>query len=214
MRTILLILSLSIFFLFTFSCGSSSGINFSAREIEQLQIGVTKKEFIDNELQSPYSKEEISFNKVKSTFYFYTYSQMPLGSLTRIDKKDLYLEFIDNILNGKLFNYSFNSENGFDIKKADEIIVNQSTKQEISNLLGNPNGEFLLPSNFVNIIVKDEYEKNIPEDAKKVLVYYFSYLKKVPFSFNEFITHKKFLLLYIDNKETLVKKVSAEMDTK
>jgi len=196
------------------SCGASTGINFSTEKLEQLKIGVTNRQFVDSELQIPYSKEKVSFKNLESTIYFYNYSQMPLGSLKRIDKKEFYLEFMDDILNGKLFNYSFDTSNDFNLEKRDKLILNQSNKQDIIALFGDYNGEFLLPSNFLNMISKDEYAVNIPEDADKVIIYYYSYLKKVTSSFNEFVNHKKFLLLYLNKDELLIKVLFDESETK
>lgn len=58
--------------------------------------------------------------------------------------------------------------------------------------------------------MKDEYSKNIPKEANKVLIYYYSYLKKNPYS-REFINHRKFLALYLNEKDILVKIAFSEI---
>jgi len=176
-------------------------------------LGITTKNFVDSEFQRPYAKEKISLTSIESTIYYYFFSQKPLGSLKRIDKKELYLEFIDNILNAILFNYSFDSSNDFNLEKRNTLILNKSNKQDIISLFGDNNGEVLLPSNLLGIITKDEYAKNIPEGCVKVMIYYYGYSKKIPFSFNDFIDHKKFLLLYLNQDDILVKMIYDELDT-
>jgi hypothetical protein len=198
--------------LFT-NCGASSGINFSTRNLDKMKIGVTNQKLVESEFQTPYTQQKISFNNFESNIYYYFFSQKPLLSLKRIDKKELYFEFVDEVLNGILFNNSFESSNDFKMGKKDELVVDKTTKQDIISVLGKYNGEFLLPSNFLNLISKDEYANNIPENAKQVIIYYYSYLKKITFSLNEFINHKKLMLLFLDENEKLVKILFDEFDT-
>lgn len=194
-------------------CGSSSGINFPTRNLDRLELGKTNKKFVDSEFQTPYAQQKISFNDFESTIYYYFFSQKPLASLKRIDKKELYFEFRDEVLNGLLFNNSFESSNDFQMEKKDNLVINKSTKQDIFSTLGKHDGEFLLPSNLLNLITKDEYAKNIPDNAKNVIIYYYSFQKKVTFSLNEFIDHKKIILLFMDENEKLVKILFDEFDT-
>lgn len=194
------------------SCGASSGINFSTRNLDKLEIGVSSRGFVGKHFNKPYVIENVTHNHLESTFYYYFYSQKPLGSLNRIDKKELYLEFINDTLNGILYNYSFDSTNDFEIERKNDLSLNKSYKQDIINIFGEPIGEFHLPSNFINYIVNDHYANNIPHNSTLTMIYYYAYAKKVPSTFNEFINHKKFLLFYLDNDGRLIEIISDELE--
>lgn len=117
-----------------------------------LELGKTKREEVLATYGEPKSKGTKSRNGLDTDYYHYY-----VKNIWTDEYKELVVEFAGDIVNS--FYYQANWQNeatDFEIDTHKKIVVGKSTKDSVIELLGNPHGRLILPSNLISL----EYEKS------------------------------------------------------
>ena len=125
----------------------TAGVNFVKPSDDQLVIGVTTRHDVIKLLGDPTGKDIKASNGENVIILTYAYSNIVEEPLFQdvTPSRLLTLYFFKNVLVGKGFTSSFNSDNTyFDPQKA-KSITQGMTNQQVLNLLGKPSGEYRYP---------------------------------------------------------------------
>jgi len=176
------------------SCGPS--MNFLPDSVMKLTIGVTTKEQIQSLFGEAKSDEISLIGGLKSEILTYQYMKSP-DYAPRHNIKYLYMELVNNKLNGFIYSNSFdNGSTDFDGNLVDSLIVNKTTRDEITIILGNQYSELLLPS---NLLKQPMVNGKIPLGAKECMIYTYLY-------FEDYKPQYKLCVLFFDSNRILLDK--------
>lgn len=140
----LILNSTSIILLLVVSGCASSGKMFNYQNRNSLEIGKTTSaqaiQLVGTTKQiGTTSNKNGNFRVLK---YVYAYAT-PSGAAARV----LFLEFKNDTLNAQIYNSGFKEDKtSFNIDEAAKIKINESTKEDVLKLLGQPTGRAICPS--------------------------------------------------------------------
>jgi outer membrane protein assembly factor BamE (lipoprotein component of BamABCDE complex) len=148
MRKNVLYLSVLIVMLLNFGC-ASSGKQFNFAKRSELVIGKTSKSEAENLLGEPIKSSIINNDDGNFQLLNYVYAYATLSGAAA---RALTLEFIDGVLNGKIYNSGFQEDStAFRIDTLSQVVRGATRKSEITSLLGEPSGVVHCPTSFTDI---------------------------------------------------------------
>lgn len=143
--------------IFLISGCASFGRQFNYQNIPQLQLGQLKSSEYRVIFGKPQrsNTEKNSDGNFETAAYLFSHSNF----LDILSQRQLFLEFKDGLLNAYCYVSSFEPEKR-DIKfgEADRIQLNQSTKEDVLRILGEPSGKGSCPTTIFS--VKEKCPKN------------------------------------------------------
>ena len=121
------------------------GESFNSSKMAQLSVGNTTKKDFASLFGQTYRTNLYEKDGKKIEILIYQNGQITTSS--NMKYRSLTGEFIDNILNGYIFQSSFeNDSTNFDESKRLSLTRNKTAKSEVLNILGKPHGIVRLPT--------------------------------------------------------------------
>jgi hypothetical protein len=148
MRKIKRILTLTLVALFAYNCVGTSGANFERVEEDTISLGLSTYGDIVTRMGDSFEEDVYIKNNKKFKLIGYTYSSTGGVATSRraIATRHQMFYFYQNILVGHEFISSWEEDHtNFDETKVNQIIKEESTKEDVMSLLGKPSGKLIYP---------------------------------------------------------------------
>ena len=182
--------------------GCGTGRNFTVNPSTDLKIDLTKVLDVETLFGKSEEVKTIDENNLSSKIHVYFYVQKP-GYYSYVSMKNLELEFINDILNGYVYQNSFEEPNtNFSDSLRNKIEIGVSNKVDVVKLFGEPSGKTNLPTNLINYSLGLNTVKINPE-ANESWIYSLKYFEDV---YNTPKPYYKFLIFFFNSDQNVIDK--------
>ena len=190
------------FILFSLACFVSYGCfhagNFEAQDVRNIIVNHSTRQSVDSLLGNPSSIDSSSASK-HTLYYRYDHGEQNPGTRTLwVKRKNLVIEFVNDTVNGYIFNNSIDQNStDFNERLRDSIIEGTSNKASVRSLFGEPSGIIMLPTTLLSYPPMKEFHLTPPAKPRETWSYYYSLT-----TYLEFFGHTneyKLLLVYFNS---------------
>lgn len=153
----------------------SYGVEFQSAGVPGLSPGHTTAKDCIETFGEPDIRTFLNRQGVASTVYTYDYASESMydGSM---NLRKLYVEFIDDTLNGYMFESSFPKEStDFSMKNATRIRNGKTTREDVLQMFGRPSGKIEGRTNLIAMVCGQDAESTLGPDAEHVWAYQYYY---------------------------------------
>ncbi|MHA2032000.1 MAG: hypothetical protein ACW99Q_21725 [Candidatus Kariarchaeaceae archaeon] len=137
---------------------TSEGKNFPTENLNTIKIGVPKALIIEL-LGSPHETEGVSSEGIYFEEFKYFYGKGSTSRGTKFRSRGLDIEFVGDSVNAYLFHSSFSEDNtDFDFDGRKRLKLDESNKEDVRNVLGEPSGMAHLPTASISEEIIEAHE--------------------------------------------------------
>jgi len=185
---------------------------------EQFALGRASREQVEQHFGGSGMIDTASVGDVSATRYAYKFKDTPQDLPAQIHgawqapRKELVVEFVNDTLNGYLYNNSVDqSSTNFRHHLRGKILIGRAKKAMVDSLLGEPAGKVLLPTTILGQKLLDHLTHVLPTNAHEGWCYYYDYFYYRAGQRKRF-EYYKFLVVYFDSSGVVIDKFYRESD--